>query len=255
MLEDDAFVIGGQALNLWAEFYSDIEELKLYRPYTSKDIVYFGMQQAAEKLAEALDGEVLVPEMGNQTPQTAIVKAKIAGDDITIDFLGHVLGVRANHLNDHVVEIIVPYKQNGEAKQLAIPIMHPLHCLQSRISNIIVLDRQDDTAKRQAEAAPVVLREYINRALDDGDIKEATKTIQRLFDFLSKDSTGKQAHRYVDRDPLEVLQAFAGDERIHEAFRTITMTQMINKIEGKRTARGRILEALSLRNLMPFKEV
>ena len=249
VLEDGAFVIGGQALNLWAELYSDLEELKLYRPYTSKDIDYYGLQDAAEKLAAALGGKVLIPEIDNQTPQTAIVEALVEGKELKIDFLGHVLGVRPDHLNDFVAEIIVPYTQNGETKHLAIPVMHPLHCLQSRISNLAVLHREDDTAKRQAEAAPLVLREYINRALEDGDVKEAIKTLQRLFDFLSKDITGKQSHRHINRDPIEVIQAFVDDERLDERFRIITLKNMIQKIERQRSALGRIWEVLSLQKL------
>lgn len=254
VLEDGAFVIGGQALNLWAELYSYREELKLYRPYTSKDIDYYGLHGAAKKLADALGGKMLIPEIDNQTPQTAIVEAVVDGKELQIDFLGHVQGVRADHLNDFVAEIIIPYTQDGATKELAIPVMHPLHCLQSRISNLAVLGRKDDTAKRQAEAAPVILQEYLNSTLNAGDIREATKTLQRLFDFLSKDIIGKRAHRYVKRDPLEVIRSFVDDDRIDERFRNITIVNMLAKIEKQRSAKGRILEILSLHKLMPDKK-
>jgi hypothetical protein len=249
VLEDGAFVIGGQALNLWAEFYSAADELALYRPYTSKDLDYFGGREAAEKLAVCLGGRVLYPDMDNQTPQTAIVLAQLDGHEIEIDFLGHVLGVRPKALQDEVVELIVPYRHDGETeeRQVAIPIMHPLHCLQSRITNIIVLGRGDDTAARQAEAAPVVLREYISQALDQGDHQEATRTLQGLFAFLSRDPNGRKAHLHVKRDPITLLRQFAEDHRIDERYREKILGNAVRKIQQQRTAWGRVLTALSLR--------
>jgi hypothetical protein len=40
-LSDGAFIVGGQALNIWAERYSAVAELADFGPYTSKDIDYF----------------------------------------------------------------------------------------------------------------------------------------------------------------------------------------------------------------------
>lgn len=185
--------------------------------------------------------------MDNQTPQTAIVQAQINGQDIEIDFLGHVLGVRPKALQNGVAEIIVPYRHSDGEGEVAIPIMHPLHCLQSRVANLIVLGRRDDTARRQAEAAPVVLREYVSQALDQGDHREATRTLQNLFDFLSRDKTGRRAHLNVTRDPLEVLRHFANDRRIDERYKLRILAPAIRKIEQQRSAWGRVLTALSLR--------
>ena len=60
-LSDKAFIVGGQALNLWAERYSEVPELAAYGPYTSKDIDYFGRREAARKLADALGGTLRIP--------------------------------------------------------------------------------------------------------------------------------------------------------------------------------------------------
>lgn len=60
-LSDKAFIVGGQALNLWAERYSDLPGLAEYGPYTSKDLDYFGHREAAEKLADALVAHSIYP--------------------------------------------------------------------------------------------------------------------------------------------------------------------------------------------------
>ena len=242
-LEDGAFVIGGQALNLWAEYYAKADELAAYRPFTSKDIDYFGFREAAQKLADELGGVVREPAFDDHTPQTAIVEAQIHGKPIQIDFLSNVLGVRPNAIENGVVEILFPAVHGETARTVAIPVMHPLHCLQSRIANLITLGRRDDTAKRQAEAASIVLREYIADVLYEGDHREATRTLQELFHFLSRDIVGRKAHRIVERDPLTVMQAFVDDPRIDARYREKILGPAIAKIERKRTILGKLLDA------------
>ncbi|MGB3931792.1 MAG: hypothetical protein WBL20_22845 [Sphingobium sp.] len=185
--------------------------------------------------------------MDYQTPETAVVEATVNGTLIRIDFLGHVLGVRPKELTAGVSEIIVPYDDAGIGGQVAIPVMNPLHCLQSRIANLNILKRPDDTARRQAAAAPIVLREYISHALDDGDHREATRTLQGLFRFLSRDPSGRQAHRLAERDPLDVLKIFSDDDRIDVRYRTKILKGAVAKIENQRSALGRALAALNMR--------
>jgi len=86
--------------------------------------------------------------------------------------------------------------------------MHPLHCLQSRIANLVKLQRRDDTARRQAEAAPIVLRASLSQALDDGDTRHVTKTPGALFDYLRKDIHGREAHRHMSSDPIDIFFRF-----------------------------------------------
>jgi hypothetical protein len=89
--DDDAFIIGGQATNFWAWFYQDQEpDLKLKGPFTSEDIDYFGTQEVARNVAEALGGKLLLPERGDHTASTAQIVAAINGKPLLIDFLGAV---------------------------------------------------------------------------------------------------------------------------------------------------------------------
>lgn len=173
-IDDGAFVVGGQALNIWAEYYSSrTNELSEFAPYTSKDIDYFGPQEAAKKMATALGGKVAFPPIGDSTPSTAIVTVLIDGREILIDFISHVLGIHDRSLKNGVVEIVAPLQLVDGEVLISIPVMHPLHCLQSRIANALspATKRRDDTALRQLRAAPIILREYINGAIEDNDIK------------------------------------------------------------------------------------
>ncbi|VDC50098.1 hypothetical protein [Brevundimonas mediterranea] len=73
-LDDDAFVVGGQAFNIWAERYAgDDPALLEFGPFTSKDLDYFGHLQAATKLATALQGKLNIPSLDDHTPNAAKV--------------------------------------------------------------------------------------------------------------------------------------------------------------------------------------
>ncbi|KKC24361.1 hypothetical protein [Sphingomonas sp. SRS2] len=237
-------MVGGQALNLWAEYYSDrAAELLEFRPYTSKDIDYYGQRDVAKKLADGLGGTVEVPDANDTTFQTAIVHATIGGLAIDIDFLSHVKGVQRG-LEQGVADLILPYEHEGIAGEIAIRLMHPLHCLQSRVANVMDLGRSDGTSKRQLAAAPIVLREYINEALAGEDQREAIEILQALFRYLRSDITGRKAHRALANDPIDLFRHFAADERLDSRWREISLSNMITQLEAKRTILGRVKTAL-----------
>ncbi|MBB3862523.1 hypothetical protein GGQ88_003824 [Novosphingobium hassiacum] len=233
-LEDNAFIIGGQALNLWAERYApQREELIAFGPFTSKDLDYFGHREAAKKLASALKGKVHYPGPDDHTPNSAVVTATIDGIDLEIDFLSNVMGVRANALERNAVELIVPVNGDG-VDELALPVMHPLHCLQSRVANVVNLGRQDDVALRQLAAAPIVLEAYVDEMLAAGEVKEAKAVFQHLFQFLRSDIAGRQCPDLPMRNPAEVLATFQRDRRIDWRFRWFNLRSMRRKLRRRK---------------------
>lgn len=173
--------------------------------------------------------------------------AEIEGRTIEIDFLTHVLGVKSPGLENSAVEIVMRVRTADGEGTLAVPIMHPLHCLQSRIANVVTLHRKQDVARRQLEAAPIVLREYVSEMLDTGQHQEATTTLRRLFEYLRSDVTGRQAHKVMANDPAKVLDHFADDPRIDARYREHTLAGMRAQLAERRSAWGR------MRSLMDFR--
>jgi len=236
-LKDGAFVIGGQALNIWAErYYSKADELRYYGPYTSKDLDYFGQKDAARKLADAIGGKVLVPSANDHSPESARVVATIDGHNVEVDFLTHVKGVPDDRLQQSAADLNFEVKLDGDIVTLKVPIMHPFHCLSSRVANVIELGRKDDTAKRQLEAAPIVLREYINEQLEADRETNATQTLQALFHYLKSDLNGRKAHTIMKNDPAAIFDRFATDERIDARFREHNLATMRREIAERREA-------------------
>lgn len=197
---------------------------------------YFGYRAAAQKLATALKGKLLIPSYGDSSPQTAIVQATVAGIAVEIDFLFNVLGVRQDSLEREAVEIVVPIRTPTGEGELSIPVMHPLHCLQSRVANIINLHRKDDVAIRQLNAAPIVLQRYIDELIDLGDVREAKRTLQALFSFLEGSPEGRRAHTLDSRDPGDIIIAFRGDRRLDVRYRWFNLRSMSMKIRHRRNA-------------------
>ena len=230
-MEDRAFLVGGQALNIWAERYSHCTELAEYGPFTSKDIDYFGYQQAAQKLAKAIGGKMRTPSADHMTPQSALVTAEIDGRTVEIDFLTHVLGVKSPNLENAAAEIVMQVRTGNGVGTLSVPIMHPLHCLQSRLANVVTLGRKDAVSRRQLEAAPIVVREYIDETLNEGEHREATATLERLYDYLLSDIVGKQSGMIMRNNPVAIFDTFLDDVRIDERYRNNTLANMRRKLQ------------------------
>jgi hypothetical protein len=198
-------------------------------------------------LAIALEGELLIPNADNFTPQSAVVKVTIDGHEILIDFLSHVLGIQDAKLKKSAINLLVQVRTPAGDEQLKIPIMHPLHCFQSRVANIIYLQRRDDTAKRQLEASPIILREFISEMLANGQIDHATETLQHLHKYLLADIYGKKAHGVMKNDPLKTLQYFLQDKRIDKRFREMTLVSFCKQISQKRSVWTRMVSLIGLR--------
>ncbi len=60
--EFDPVVVGGQAVNLWVQCFRGRNPNFLGdRAFTSKDIDFYRNQEAAEKLADELGGQIFLP--------------------------------------------------------------------------------------------------------------------------------------------------------------------------------------------------
>lgn len=174
------------------------------------------------------------------------MKATIDGHNVEIDFLTHVKGVPDDRLQKSAADLVFQVQTTGGIAELKVPIMHPFHCLRSRLANVVELNRSDGTAKRQLEAAPIVLREYIDEMLASGRERDATGTLQALFEYLRSDLTGRKAHLVMANDPAKIFDQFADDPRITERYRSHNLTTMRRQIAERRTAWGK-LKSLFLR--------
>jgi hypothetical protein len=240
--DDDAFIIGGQATN----FGRGSTRMPPQRtsssrdPFTSKDIDYFGSQEVARHVAAALGGELLLPAKDDHTPSTAQVVTAINGKPLKIDFLGAVLGIRDRELRRGVSVLEVEGDLDGRPATVLIKVLHPVQCLKSRIISMLhpATRRTDRIARTQAEAALVIVRCFINDALDSADgWRDARDCFRTLYPYLRSDEYVKVADVELGIDVVTILRTFAHDERIDARYRVLQLKKMIANIEKRRTCR------------------
>lgn len=246
------FIAGGQALNIWAQRYSDSVDLREYGPYTSKDIDLVGAYRAAEVLAKALGGHVEQAHAdGVQAWVEGIIVVPQPGKpDLRIDVLNHILGTNEKDLKDSSIKLRLPVKQGDEVVgHLPVTIMHPFHVLQSRIANVLKIEKPNSkivtVRQRQAKAAPVILREYLRDALAKGDVDDVRGTLRQLATWLRRDNSGQQVRRFVDYDPKLILDEHMTSEQLDRRWLDNNLKKMITDVEQHRIASAQRASALA----------
>ena len=244
----DIVLVGGQAIVVWASYYKHAPEFQPpARPVTTKDVDFYGDSDQARAIASQVNGTVRVPKTGDATPSSAVIDLVTTNaEEERVDFLEHIQGAG----NDAVSAAAIPlnFEMDGPdgPSMIQIRVMHPFHCLHSKLSNKITLGRDNPIANTQLEATPTILREFINDMISQGQgegegaktfTKIATDTLKKLGSFLESDIVGRPAHLNMQNDPLEILRHFRDDERLPETYRVHNISKSIDRIVAKRNGR------------------
>ena len=216
-------------------------ELAAFGPFTSKDVDFYGFRKAAGDLADQLDGKLFLPELEDETPNSAVVVAEIDGHRVTVDFLRNILGVSPQYQDRRcviVVELSEPDPKTNRS-EFEIPVMHPVNCVISRVNSILhpAINRRDEFAVRQLCASYYVFREFIRDMLERGRTKEVHNSLSQLSYFLFADPRGTITHLSTPVDFLGALREVAEMDGMHPVYREKTLIRMILRIEGRRARR------------------
>ena len=242
-------IIGGQAVNLWAELmYGMDPELDAFGAMTSKDLDFYHNKAAERALAESLEGGLLeIPDGDNHTPNAAVVKGKLGDREVVVDFLAQVKGVEDKSL----LENSITFADADNPDNISITLMHPLDCVRSRLSNINTLGRRDDHPVRQAAASILILDCYIEHELSDPDNKDALRRAQRALreiGYIVRDMhVGKPTELEFGStlEPEWILRKYREDERLHPLFRENQIQHYLDMIkEEQALAEKRRIETL-----------
>jgi hypothetical protein len=235
-------LIGGQALNVWCDLYSaECAELQALAPFTSQDIDFQGDRSLAALCAKSLSGKAFFPTLDDATPNSAIVHyTDSTNEQRAIDFLKEPFGPRKSKRHHETklsatnvlrgsIEVGIPVSPGSS---VGVRVMHPTHCLQSRVYNVVRLPGKDDAhGIRQLCAAILCAREHV-RAVAAQNVKNARKLNKRLFGF----ACGTHARELYARHGIDVFDAVCIDAALPERFHTQGYAEWRNSLARRRGA-------------------
>jgi hypothetical protein len=241
----DVILVGGQAIAVWTAYYADCPD---FGPEafaaTTQDIDFLGSGRRAAEMAAALRARVVFPTAGDATPSSAMLDLGHENSpDERIDFLAYVAGP-GDRVAGQAIELMVPLLAESKAPPVLIRIMHPFHCLQSKLENTVTLDRRGISALAQLESSAAILRCFIADMLDGAagdhrapEARMAFKTLDALGEYLERHITGRRADQFMVNDPLQILRHFADDPRVPEQFRRHNIDDAVTRITAMRGRR------------------
>ena len=218
-------LIGGQALNYWASVFREAPELDQFGPYASKDVDFQGHRAQVEKGATLLGGKAIVPKsMDHATPTSGIIEIQRGGQLMKVDFLSQVYGLKAKCVEAMAIPVQI-------AENTKVLVMHPVHCLQSRVHNVIGLPQQYANLHglNQLRASVICAREYI-RVRAKLNRRPALNASEVVFKF----ATHQRSKDTVVRHGIEIFEAIQPWTELGKSFAELRYPQMKSLIEENR---------------------
>lgn len=239
-LPEQVILVGGQALNFWAEYYVDrLPALQAQAPFTSKDIDFVGSAAAARACARALGGEARLATMDDVTPNLGVVRfVDGQGTVRVIDFLDQPYGVTADEVHRTALSV-EPLDEALKGSGARVNVMHPVLCMESRVSNVLGLrEYQNERGIRQARVSVLCAKEFLRDLLDAGETRAVLNLNERIFRFAT---TGARKD-VVARFNIEPFEAVLVDERLPPEFERTRYPQMRRVLHQVREQRSRDLD-------------
>ena len=238
--EFDPIVVGGQAVNLWVQYYRAKRPgfLESQGAFTSKDLDFYRSAQAAEALAEALGGQVLVPGPDEATASAALVVGVLNGRTIQIDFMASVLGVAGRRVLDN--QVMIDARAPLSNRPVRVMLLHPLDCLRSRLANINILHRDDAQSVRQAAASIRIVENFLDDLLHDPLRRKHVQAALLDLSYAIRDlHAGKPSHLRHTLLPESILDAFQEDARLDQRWRSYVLRPCRRRVRRWLELRGR----------------
>lgn len=243
---DDIVLVGGQAVNFWAEQYIEqqqVPELLRDAPYTSKDIDFCADRKAVEQCAMSLGLTPFMPSSDSFDPLNAgkIVIEDAAGIARDIDFVTHPFGldaqdVRRTSLSAQLLD------DEGNPTETQFRVIQPVLLMMSRVHNVVGLPNQYDNPRglKQLRASIICAREFLIQLLKSDLEKPARALAEKIFHFCISDQNGRSIFEDKGIDPFDAVPLHPG---YCEKFRITRYPQMKERLASRRAriARSRDL--------------
>jgi hypothetical protein len=226
-------LVGGQAVAIWASKLEDRIADALVESVASRDIDLLGNASDLRQSATLLDARVRVATFEDRTPLTGVaIFLDTEGHERRLDVMASVYGLNSEDIRQTAIEAALLVDGDRHVK---VWVMHPERCMESRVHNSVLANKQTDLAWRQLRASILCARAFSQLLLDergDAAVRDVLKLNERIFRFAQEDRCSKLAS---DRR-IEAFDAVLDDDRLPEKFRTVRLPQMRERIRTLRPA-------------------
>jgi hypothetical protein len=173
----EALLVGGQALAVWAQFFV-VEPTGELADKVTLDVDFVGSRAVANALSAALRWRLYIPSMEDSTPQTAKVSITLPDGGIKqIDFLKSIAGLDTASIEARAVNLVL-------ANGAHIRVLHPLDVLESRLRNLDLLpSKQNSVGRAQTKLAVGVMAKFLHVLLAEESVRVVIDAVERVADI------------------------------------------------------------------------
>lgn len=180
-------VVGGQAANAWAIYYSKRIGRKLarYRPFTSKDLDITGNRELLEHIKRITNGAVFYSEP--RSPVIGYVEASLGDGLRKIEVLRDVKGLVRDELADAIPVTV---------GNLVVHLLAPIKVLKAKICNVVTLDQTERNDLNHVRIMILCVREFILDLVEsaaDGSVsqRDVVDFLEELREIVLSPAAGK----------------------------------------------------------------
>jgi len=229
-------LVGGQAVSVWFEQLGDrVGSALNAAQVVSGDLDLLGDAQDARRAAELLGGRAHLLRWEDRTPLMGVA---IFTDDRSHerrpDVMRSIYGMRSDDVRATAIEVD---DLLDDGREVHVWVMHPERCMESRVHNSALENKQTDLAWRQLRASILCARAFGELLVDErgeAAVRDVLNLNERIFRFAQTDRCLRLA---LDRG-IEVFDAVLDDERLPERLRTTRLSQMRDVIRESRRRGG-----------------
>ncbi len=228
-------LVGGQAIEVWGVLL-DVPAPTGDQNSLTEDTDWLGSAADAQWLANFLQCENVIEltkaTLDDNTANTAVLLLQRPdGRILLMDFLHSITGLGNAAINKMAVLLELP---NQHGKLLSLRVLHPLHCLQSRMANLqIYSKKRAGNGPLQVQWAADIVRAYLHQTALHNSSDEVAKACRELAEISASDPA-QYCYKHYGLEPLQAVTSdvlvAAGDK-----FVQLEWPHMLKRLEVKHT--------------------
>lgn len=227
----DVILVGGQAVAIWvAKLAGRLPSSLTAEQVASHDLDFLGRAADAQRAADLLGGRVRLSTWEDHTPLAGVALFRDSdGIERRLDVLQNIYGLRSDEVRDTAIQAEIAL---DDGRQVPIWVMHPERCLESRVHNSALPNKQTELAYTQLRASILCARAFSQLLLDErAAVRDVRNLNERIFRFALRE---RQARRITVTHGIECFDAVLADERLGGQFAERRFPQMQAQIASVR---------------------